>query len=115
MIARRKTGLLADVLRDLKSYSAMRILKLVQELPNESRRDWLLHMFRFHAKYQPQNKEYIFWQKTSHPIELWTPEVFDQKVEYIHMNPVVAGYVEEPEHYLLSSAHPRGPLELTGA
>lgn len=115
MIARRRTGLLADVLRDLKSYSAMRILKLVEELSNESRRDWLLHMFRFHAKYQPQNKEYMFWQKTSHPIELWTPEVFDQKMEYIHMNPVVAGIVSEPEHYLMSSAHPLGPLEMTEA
>ena len=112
MVARRKQGLLSDLLRDLKSYSAMRILKLVEELPNESRRDWLLHMFKYHAKYQPQNKEYMFWQKTSHPIELWTTAVFDQKVQYIHMNPVVAGYVSEPEHYLLSSAHSMGRIEL---
>lgn len=112
MIARRGSGKLADVLRDMKSYSAMRILKLVQELPNESRRDWLLHMFRYHAKYQPQNKEFMFWQKTSHPIHLWTSEVFDQKVAHIHHNPVAAGYVSDPAHYLLSSAHPSGPLQL---
>jgi putative transposase len=27
-----------------------------------------------------------------------------QKLDYIHYNPVVAGYVAEPEHYLYSSA-----------
>jgi putative transposase len=33
----------------------------------------------------------MFWQKTNHPTELSTPEIFDQKVEYIHNNPVGAG------------------------
>ena len=27
-----------------------------------------------------------------------------QKLDYIHQNPVKAGYVAEPEHYLYSSA-----------
>ena len=27
-----------------------------------------------------------------------------QKVDYIHMNPVAAGIVDEPEHYVFSSA-----------
>ena len=113
-VAHREGGLMSDLLRDLKSYSAKCLLKLVEELPNESRRDWLLHMFQFHAKYAPQNEKYMFWQKTSHPIQLWTPDVFDQKINYIHMNPVVGGIVTEPEHYWMSSAHPNGPLKLNG-
>jgi len=28
----------------------------------------------------------------------------DQKLDYLHYNPVVAGWVDEPEHYLYSSA-----------
>jgi hypothetical protein len=28
----------------------------------------------------------------------------DQKLQYLHRNPVEAGWVEEPEHYLYSSA-----------
>ena len=30
--------------------------------------------------------------------------MIDQKLEYIHNNPVKAGFVDEPEHYLYSSA-----------
>jgi putative transposase len=36
--------------------------------------------------------------------ELWSDEVFYQKLNYIHMNPVVSGFVSEPEHWLYSSA-----------
>jgi putative transposase len=38
------------------------------------------------------------------PIELWTPAVIDQKVDYIHNNPVQAGFVLEPYHWKYSSA-----------
>ena len=113
-VALREGGLMSDLLRDMKSYSAKRLLKLVEEIPNESRRDWLLHMFQFHAKYQPQKEKYMFWQKTSHPTLLWSNDVIDQKINYIHMNPVVGAIVTEPEHYWLSSAHPQGPLKLNG-
>ena len=56
------------------------------------------------AKNNPNNETYQFWQQDeSHPIELWSSEVMDQKLEYIHNNPVVAGWVDEPEHHLYSS------------
>ena len=45
-----------------------------------------------------------FWQQHNKPIELWSPAVIDQKVDYVHMNPVEAGYVSEPEHRKYSSA-----------
>jgi hypothetical protein len=35
---------------------------------------------------------------------LWSPSVIDQKVDYIHFNPVVSGFVNEPEHWRYSSA-----------
>jgi hypothetical protein len=35
---------------------------------------------------------------------LWSPEVIDQKVDYIHNNPVVSGFVCEPHHWKYSSA-----------
>lgn len=37
-------------------------------------------------------------------MELWSPEVISQKVEYTHMNPVEAGLVFEPQHWKYSSA-----------
>jgi hypothetical protein len=36
-----------------------------------------------------------FWQHNNKPIELWSPEVIEQKVEYIHTNPVIASFVTE--------------------
>ena len=44
------------------------------------------------------------WQQNNKPIELWSPEVIDQKVDYIHFNPVEAGFVTEPHHWKYSSA-----------
>ena len=40
----------------------------------------------------------------SKPIELWSDKVVNQKIHYIHMNPVVAGFVTSPEHWKYSSA-----------
>ncbi|MDW3196071.1 MAG: hypothetical protein R8G66_27110 [Cytophagales bacterium] len=45
-----------------------------------------------------------FWQQHNHPIELWSPHIIDQKINYMHMNPVVAGFVLEPEYWKYSSA-----------
>jgi hypothetical protein len=39
-----------------------------------------------------------------HPIELYSGKFIIQKLNYIHMNPVAAGIVDEPEHYVFSSA-----------
>jgi putative transposase len=38
------------------------------------------------------------------PLELFTPKVTQQKLDYIHNNPVEAGIVEKPEDYRYSSA-----------
>ena len=38
-----------------------------------------------------------FWQHHNQPIERWSAQVIDQKVEYIHDNPVMAGFVDEAE------------------
>lgn len=38
------------------------------------------------------------------PIELYSNEVISQKLDYIHQNPVIEGYVERAEDYLYSSA-----------
>ena len=49
-------------------------------------------------------KNYQFWQQNNQPIELWSNKVIDQKVNYIHDNPVEAGFVEEAHYWKYSSA-----------
>jgi hypothetical protein len=38
------------------------------------------------------------------PLEIKDQEMFDKTLEYIHMNPVVAGFVIKPEDWKYSSA-----------
>jgi putative transposase len=50
------------------------------------------------------------WQHDLHPIWLRRPDIIQQKLHYIHMNPVKDGLVEEPHHYLYSSARDEAGL-----
>ncbi|WCT11632.1 REP-associated tyrosine transposase [Mucilaginibacter jinjuensis] len=110
LIISRSDGSLSDLLRDLKSYTSKRIIELITNNPQESRKEWMLHLFKYFAKSYKQNSEYMFWQKTSHPIELLTVDVFDQKKDYIHQNPVKAMMVNDEAGYVYSSANPDSPL-----
>jgi putative transposase len=69
-------------------------------------------VFRFHGARTQQNEEYAFWQKTNHPTELYTNTVIDQKVDYIHQNPVRAGFVSEAHEWIYSSANPLSPIKV---
>ncbi|MEO6833386.1 MAG: hypothetical protein ABI169_14360 [Chitinophagaceae bacterium] len=40
----------------------------------------------------------------NNPIELYSRDVILQKLDYLHQNPVRAGFVEKPEDWLWSSA-----------
>lgn len=109
-VAAQKQGALNQLLRDFKSYTAKQMLALIYDNPKESRRDWMKVVFQYNAKFQKQNAENMFWQKTNHPIDCFNEKVLWQKINYIHMNPVRAGWVTEPEHWWYSSANPRSPI-----
>jgi hypothetical protein len=47
---------------------------------------------------------YQFWRHDNKPIELWSNKVIDEKINYIHQNPVKEGYVFRAEDYMYSSA-----------
>ncbi len=98
---------LVDILRDFKKFTAKKILAEIKEGKNkeyESRREWLLHRFRYRARTAPGNRQHQFWQSDNHPIFLVSTPVIAQKVDYIHNNPVVEGWVDQPEHFIYSSA-----------
>lgn len=50
------------------------------------------------------DRTYQLWKRESLNIELYTPAVFEQKLAYIHYNPVKAGLCQHPEDYHYSSA-----------
>lgn len=103
VIWQSKEGKLSDTLRDFKSYCTKEFIKTI-ETENESRESWLLHMFKYYAKFNNQNKDYKIWVSGSHPEEITSEEFMRVKLKYIHENPVRAGWVKQPEEYIYSSA-----------
>lgn len=72
----------------------------------ESRKVWLLRKFEFAGSRLKRISKYKFWKDDNHAILLEPDQVniIDQKLNYIHDNPVHAMIVENQEDYIFSSA-----------
>ena len=95
---------LEGIIRDIKKYTSVKIIEAIRNNEHESRRELLLWLFERAGKKNSNNTNYQFWQQHNHPIELNTNYKIDQRLEYIHQNPVVEGIVLSPVDYLYSSA-----------
>lgn len=103
-ILRSKHEKLSELIRDFKRYTSRHVLKEVSINTEESRKEWLEIIFSYHAKYNRRVQEKQLWTHDNHAVELSSNEMIDSRVDYIHNNPVKAGWVEKPEDYLYSSA-----------
>jgi len=93
-----------DFIRDFKKFTSKALTKAIKENDKESRKERWLALFERGAKYNSNNTFYQFWQQNNRPIELWSNEVIQQKIDYVHDNPVKAGIVYNAEDYVYSSA-----------
>ncbi|MEM7109551.1 MAG: transposase [Bacteroidota bacterium] len=91
-------------MRDLKNLTSKKILSEVHSNAQESRREWLEMIFKYHAKCNKRVEKQQLWTHENHAVELSSNEMIDSRVDYIHENPVRAGWVEAPEEYVYSSA-----------
>jgi len=104
LLARAKEpNRLSDIIRDYKKFTARTILEMIKE-PSESRSDWMLKRFEFAAMSHKRNSEYQIWTHENHAIEISSRKFLQQKMNYIHQNPVRAMIVEHAEDYVFSSA-----------
>ena len=101
---------LPEIVRDFKKYTAKQIIKTIQIEP-ESRREWMLKYFETACENLKRNQKYKVWQDGYHAEILYSTKFLLQKLHYIHNNPVRSGIVEQPEHYLYSSARIYAGLE----
>ena len=106
IIACARDSKLNILLGNLKCFTSKKLIKMIEENPQESRKEWMMHMFKYYGRGNSQNMEYQFWQNGNHPIELWSDKVIKQKMNYLYNNPVKQGIVARPEDYLYSSANP---------
>ncbi|MFT3825528.1 MAG: transposase [Chitinophagaceae bacterium] len=101
--AKENTSIAANM-RDFKKFTSRKLIEAISQNKQESRKSWLLKMFAYAGKNNNSNNDYQFWQQDYHPVELNTIEKTQQRLNYLHKNPVKAGWVWEPQEYKYSSA-----------
>jgi putative transposase len=104
LIFRAKDNNPGELLKSFKTHTSKDLQKLLADNIQESRKEWVLWLMERAVLKNSNVKNRQFWQQNNKPIELWSAEVIDQKVDYIHNNPVEAGFVTEPHHWKHSSA-----------
>jgi|WetSurMetagenome_2_1015567.scaffolds.fasta_scaffold410727_1 putative transposase len=101
---------LSDILRDFKKYTSKAIVKQIEEEP-ESRREWALELFAKAGEQLKRIKDYKFWQDGNQAKEIYGNEFLEEKLNYIHNNPIEEMIVSKPEDYLFSSARNYAELD----
>lgn len=61
-------------------------------------------MFKKAGSKNPNNTTYQFWRQDNRPMEVTSNSFYNQKMQYIHYNPVKEGFCIKPEQYPYSSA-----------
>jgi REP element-mobilizing transposase RayT len=94
---------LSDILRDFKKFTSKALIQEIME-ETESRRYWMLEYFRKEGEKLKGIRNYKVWQDGNHAEVIDSNKFFDEKLDYIHNNPVKELIVERPEDYVFSSA-----------
>ena len=89
---------------DFKRFTSKALVKAITENLKESQKEFLLEQFLKAGEKSANVNKYQFWRHDNKPIELWSNKVINEKIDYIHNNPVEEGLVFRPEDYLYSSA-----------
>ena len=74
----KENNKLGFVLRDMKKWTSVEIVNAIENNPQESRKRWMLWLFRSNGEENPQNVNHQFWQQDNHPIELYSEDVMRQ-------------------------------------
>ena len=94
----RENILLSDIMRDFKRHTAKEIARMLKE------DDEKLLLYIFKNAGIKQNSSMKVWQDEYHPEAIYSEKWFNQKMNYLHDNPVRKGFVIQPEDWKYSSA-----------
>ena len=92
---------LPNVMRKLKSYTARVIIDRLQAT-NQRR---ILSILKSTKLKGNSTSVYQLWQVGYHPKQITSIDMLEQKMNYIHYNPVKKGLVKNPEEWRYSSAY----------
>ncbi|MFQ6003322.1 MAG: transposase, partial [Candidatus Zixiibacteriota bacterium] len=91
---------ISDIMRDFKRFTS-------KEISGQMERDnknLLLEVFKRFAHTGKGNTEYKVWQDDFHPEAIHSESFLQQKIDYIHYNPVRRRLVSKPQDWFYSSA-----------
>lgn len=111
LIVAARTHTVNTFARDFKSWTNRKIIRTCKSSSIHKLHSTYLKLFWALGQENSLNTGYQVWQNRYHPIYLKSRSVYQQKVDYIHNNPVKAGLVDRPEDYEWSSACPFNPLK----
>ncbi|MFA5044851.1 MAG: transposase [Paludibacter sp.] len=94
----------SDIWRDFKKYTSKKIIETIKTEITESRSEWMLNRFEYAGKNDKKIKNYRFWQEGNDAQSIFFNDYFNQKLNYIHQNPIRAEIVNRAEDYRYSSA-----------
>lgn len=100
----RGENTIGDLLRDFKKFTSKKIVKVIQDNQQESRKNWMMNRFWFRGANDKKITNYRFWQEDNHVEQLYSYDFYKQKLDYIHLNLVRQEIVQDPSDYLYSSA-----------
>ena len=96
IIGMEESDKIPGVIRDLKRHTSQEISKFIANSEKQNKLFWL-------KPFYSQKVNYV-WQEGYHPVLIKSEEWFQQKLDYMHFNPVKKGLVDEPEFWKYSSA-----------
>jgi len=98
---------LAKVIGIFKSYTARQIINYLDKNQFQN----ILYQMRFFKKQHKKEQKYQVWEEGSHPQLIIDQKMLNQKLEYIHNNPVRNGYVDAPLYWRYSSCRAYHDME----
>ena len=98
---------LSKEIGDFKSFTARKVIDYLKE----RRVKMFLDQLKYYKLRHKIDQEYQLWQEGSHPQMIQNDEMMRQKLDYIHLNPVKRGFVDDPAHWRYSSARNYGGQE----
>jgi REP element-mobilizing transposase RayT len=102
MIVSSNHNELQDIIRDFKKHTSKQIIQTIKEYP-ESRREWLLAKFSYAANRVKNGNNFKVWKDGFHPVILDSHLKIEQRINYIHCNPVVSELVYHERDWKNSS------------
>ena len=89
---------IADTLRYLNGISAKRLIDYLKQ------GGFVSSLQKLRIQNRADNHKYSVYQHHSNALRITGETAFWQKIQYIHQNPVRAGFVDHPNDYRFSSA-----------